>query len=349
MENQTSKKIKCLRTDNGLEFCNTLMDKMCKDSGIKRHKTCSYTPQQNGVAERMNRIIADKIRCMLAESGLEKRFWAEAASTAVYLITITPSAAVEFQIPEELWSGVKVQYDHLRRFGCVAYVHTVQDKMSPRVVKGIFMGYPQGTKGYRVCLPEQEKSTISRNVMFDEEKLYWKSKEEKAKGKRKVSFSPDLIRGPSSSGEGGASSSSSSSESSEDACSEGEPETGTHEDSTSTESLDDYLLARDRARRTSKLPAIFESGDFVAYALSCARDVEVSEPKTYAEARASKDWDKWNASMGDEKTSLDKNHTWDIVNRPKRQRVVGSKWIYKYKEGIPGVEDPRYKSRLVAK
>lgn len=53
--------------------------------------------------------------------------------------------------------------------------------------------------------------------------------------------------------------------------------------------------------------------------------------------------------MGDEKVSLDKNDIWDIVDRPQRQRVIGSKQIYKYKEGIPGVEDPRYKSRLIAK
>ena len=53
--------------------------------------------------------------------------------------------------------------------------------------------------------------------------------------------------------------------------------------------------------------------------------------------------------MKEEKVSLDKNHTWDIVERPLRQKVIGSKWIHKLKEGIPGVEDPRYKSRLVAK
>ena len=68
-----------------------------------------------------------------------------------------------------------------------------------------------------------------------------------------------------------------------------------------------------------------------------------------AEARRSKDWDKWNASMKEEKDSLDKNHTWDIVDRPPRHRVIGCKWIHKLKEGIPGVEEPRYKSRLVAK
>ena len=53
--------------------------------------------------------------------------------------------------------------------------------------------------------------------------------------------------------------------------------------------------------------------------------------------------------MKEEKDSLDKNHTWDIVERPPRQRVIGCKWIHKLKEGIPGVEDSRYKSWLVAK
>ena len=115
------------------------------------------------------------------------------------------------------------------------------------------------------------------------------------------------------------------------------------------ESLSDYLLARDRVRRQTKPPAIFESGDFVAYALMSVADISVDEPKTVAEVMKSKDWDKWNASMKEEKSSLDKNHTWNLVDRPLKQRIIECKWIYKIKEGIPGDEDPRYKSRLVAK
>lgn len=83
VENQTGQKLKCLRTDNMLEFCNNLFDKVCRDSGINRHKTCPYTPIQNGVSERMNQTIMDKVRSMLVETGLDAEFWAEAASTAV--------------------------------------------------------------------------------------------------------------------------------------------------------------------------------------------------------------------------------------------------------------------------
>ena len=61
IENQTDKKIKYLRTDNGLEFCNADFDNLCKEYGVTRHKIVPYTPQQNGVAEMMNRIFLDKV------------------------------------------------------------------------------------------------------------------------------------------------------------------------------------------------------------------------------------------------------------------------------------------------
>ncbi|CAM8941031.1 unnamed protein product [Rhodiola kirilowii] len=53
--------------------------------------------------------------------------------------------------------------------------------------------------------------------------------------------------------------------------------------------------------------------------------------------------------MKEEMDSLMKNETWELVDRPKGQKLVGCKWIYKKKEGIPGVEKPRLKARLVAK
>ena len=55
VENQTSKKVKRLRTDNGLELCSSEFDEFCKEQGVARHYTVRDTPQQNGVAERMNK------------------------------------------------------------------------------------------------------------------------------------------------------------------------------------------------------------------------------------------------------------------------------------------------------
>ncbi|GJU48891.1 retrotransposon protein, putative, ty1-copia subclass [Tanacetum coccineum] len=60
VENQTGRKLKKLRTDNGFEFCNQEFNNMCKESGIARHLTVAVTPQQKGLAERMNRTLLNK-------------------------------------------------------------------------------------------------------------------------------------------------------------------------------------------------------------------------------------------------------------------------------------------------
>lgn len=213
VENQTGKRLKCLRTDNGLEFCNLKMDQLCKELGVKRHKTCPYTPQQNGVSERMNRTIMDKVRSMLNESGLDESYWAEAASTAVYMINRSPNASLQFEIPEEKWSGRRIDYSYLKSFGCIAYGHQVKEKTNSRAAKGVFLGYAQDTKGYRVWLIDDEKVVISKDVVFNEDQLFkdlekQKGNTEDVKGsvtKKKVTFKSvleDVCEGESSSSGG---------------------------------------------------------------------------------------------------------------------------------------------------
>ena len=154
-----------------MEFCNRQFDDYCKKAEIKRHRTCTYTPQQNGVSERMNRTIMDKVRCMLAESGLDQSFWAEAAFTAIYLIIRSLNSTLEFRMPKEVWTGSKPDLGHLKMFVCSAYVH-VTEKTGPRAIKGVFVGYPMGTKGYRVCVKEEGRCRTSRNGVFNEDELY---------------------------------------------------------------------------------------------------------------------------------------------------------------------------------
>nr|GFA95799.1 retrovirus-related Pol polyprotein from transposon TNT 1-94 [Tanacetum cinerariifolium] len=60
VDNQTGRTVKKLRTDNGIEFCNREFKQLCIESGIARHLTVAGMPQQNGLAERMNRTLMDK-------------------------------------------------------------------------------------------------------------------------------------------------------------------------------------------------------------------------------------------------------------------------------------------------
>ena len=150
IENQTGKKIKWLRTDNGLEFCSNEFNNYCKEEGIARHRTVTYTPQQNGVAERMNKTLLERVRCMLSDSGLPKSFWAEAAQTACFLVNRSPSSAIDFKTPEDVWTGKSPDYSYLKPFGCPVFIHVRDGKLDPRSKKGILLGYGQGVKGYRI-------------------------------------------------------------------------------------------------------------------------------------------------------------------------------------------------------
>ena len=116
----------------------------------------------------MNRTILEKVRCILNELGLPKGFWAEATNTVVYIINRSPCSAINFLTPMHIWSGRKPGLAHLRPFGCIAYIHVNQGKLNPRALKGVFLGYPEGVKGYKVWLINEKKSVISRNVIFHE-------------------------------------------------------------------------------------------------------------------------------------------------------------------------------------
>ena len=61
LELQTGRKIKMLRSNNGGEYTSDPFQQLCRDEGIERHFTVSHTPQQNGVAERLNRSLLEKI------------------------------------------------------------------------------------------------------------------------------------------------------------------------------------------------------------------------------------------------------------------------------------------------
>lgn len=105
-ENQTGKRIKILRTDNGGEYCSNQFNSFLSKCGIEHQTTIPYTPEQNGMAERYNRTIMERTRCLLFDSKLPKSFWAEAANTAVYLKNRSPTSDLEVK-PEEAWSKKK--------------------------------------------------------------------------------------------------------------------------------------------------------------------------------------------------------------------------------------------------
>ncbi|KAE8674685.1 putative ribonuclease H protein [Hibiscus syriacus] len=120
----------------------------------------------NGVAERMNRSLKERARCLRLNTGLPKHFWAEAVNMACYLINRSPKALLAGKVVEEVWTGHYVTFDHLRIFGCPAYVHVPADersKLDAKLKECIFLGYKKGVKGFKLWDPVAKKIVIDRD------------------------------------------------------------------------------------------------------------------------------------------------------------------------------------------
>ncbi|KAH9727082.1 Integrase catalytic domain-containing protein [Citrus sinensis] len=152
VELESSKKIKCLRTDNGGEYTDGEFLAFCKQEDIQRQFTVAYTPQQNGVAERINRTLIEQIRAMLRTAGLPNSFWAEAAKTACYIVNRSPSRTIGLKTAMEMWTGKPADYSYLHAFGCPVYVmYNAQErtKLDPKSRRCIFLGYADGVKSVK--------------------------------------------------------------------------------------------------------------------------------------------------------------------------------------------------------
>ena len=175
----SGQEIGTLRTDGGGEYKSAEFQSYLVKNKIHHEETIPNTPEQNGVAERLNRTLLEKIRPMLTQAGLPKIYWAEAANTANYLKNRTTSQALLGTTSYEMWFDRKPDLSHLRTFGCVTYAHIPdghRKKLDDKSEMLRFMGY-NGGKGYRLMDEKTKKIKFRKDVTFDEEKFTFHNSE----------------------------------------------------------------------------------------------------------------------------------------------------------------------------
>ncbi|GJZ93914.1 retrotransposon protein, putative, ty1-copia subclass [Tanacetum coccineum] len=174
VENQLGKTIKSLRSDRGGEYMSQEFLDHLKEHGIIAHRTPPYTPQHNGVSERRNRTLLDMVRSMMSQTTLPKSFWDYALESAARILNMVPTKKVD-KTPYEVWHGQAPKLSYLKVWGCEALVKrdtlTKPDKLEPRSIKCIFVGYPKQTLGYSFYYSHQNKVFVARNVEFLENSL----------------------------------------------------------------------------------------------------------------------------------------------------------------------------------
>ena len=169
--NQCGQNIGTLCTDNGGEYLSRDFQAHLTSKGISHELTISHTPQQNGVAERMNRTLQESAS-MLAHAGMPNGYWAEAIATAAYLRNrATTSVLQESKTSNEMWCEKKPNISHLQVFGCVAYAYVPdceRQKLDKKARKLRFGGYCKTSKGYRLYDQDMQRIFKSRDVIFNE-------------------------------------------------------------------------------------------------------------------------------------------------------------------------------------
>jgi hypothetical protein len=179
IENLYERKIKILNSDNGGEYTSKEFENFYKNVGIKRELTTPYNPQQNGVAERKNRTIMEAMKTMIHDQDLPICLWAEAAMTALYVQNQLSHSALGFETSKEMFTGKKPEVNNLKIFGCPIFIHipkAKRNKLEPSGKRGIFVGYCEVSKAFKIYIPGHHRIKINIDVTFDEDVALKKSR-----------------------------------------------------------------------------------------------------------------------------------------------------------------------------
>jgi hypothetical protein len=170
VKTQTGNNVIVLRSDNGGEYTGKEFRNKLLQLGIRHETSAPYTPAQNGVAERSNRTILNAARSVIYSSRVPIRLWAESIAYSVYTLNRVLSSTAEIT-PYESWYKRRPDVSHLRIFGSRTFVHipeSLRKKLDPKSREGIFVGYCETSKAFRVWIPNMQKVVISRDVFIDE-------------------------------------------------------------------------------------------------------------------------------------------------------------------------------------
>jgi hypothetical protein len=173
MEAIAGVKTQFIRTDRGGEFINEELEELLRERGVHHEKTVAYSPESNGVAERGNRTIMERVRSMLHGAGLPNKFWGEAAVYANLLKNLSPTAGCD-KTPWEMMHGYQPNVSGLRAFGSLVYVHIpdqLRRKLDKKTTTAMLVGYDLRAGHYRVYINDTVRTV--KDITVDETKLGW--------------------------------------------------------------------------------------------------------------------------------------------------------------------------------
>lgn len=371
-------RVRKIQSDRGGEYVNHTLETWLKRKGIVHRLTNPYSPQENAVAERKFRTLQEAIAALLFDSGLPQRFWAEAALYANYTFNRVYNSTVG-NTPYFMLFGKKPKIDHLRVFGCRAYVlvpRAQRRKGDPRSKEMLFCGYQANTKGWRFVNVEgnQTKITISRSAEFCEQDGWNKihgnpdilfdvvnsnnetqapgqvlvpeqAEEFESEDKGEKSFSsPKSVKSESSSSKSSPVQQESVKSESESSSTTSDKQVTTSDSGSEgeTEGTSQELLRRSKRANKGIPPERYQAISVWAGLANC-------EPESFEEVEQlpQEEASRWREAMQKELNSMKELGVFSITKLPEGTKAVSCRWVYRIKTTAMG--KPEYKARLVAR
>ncbi|KAH9697694.1 Integrase catalytic domain-containing protein [Citrus sinensis] len=336
VQNEKGYSITCIRSDHGGEFENHVFENFCNDLGIEHQFSSPTTPQQNGVVERKNRSIQEMARTMLNENSLPKYFWAEAVNTACYVLNRVLIRPNLNKTPYELWKDRKPNIGYFKVFGCKYFVLNTKDnlgKFDPKSYVGIFLGYSNSSKAYRVYNKRTLVVEESMHVTFDESNPSSTKKvviDDNAEEEQQEEASND---------------------NQEDAPhgiqEEHHEETNAEQNEGTSQTLPNewrYVSSHPKDVILGDLSRGVTTRSSLTNTCEHATFISQIEPKSFPDAEND---ESWIMAMQEELNQFERNNVWELVPNPEHQSIIGTKWVFRNKMDESGVV-VRNKARLVA-
>ncbi|KAH9743963.1 Integrase catalytic domain-containing protein [Citrus sinensis] len=336
IQNEKGYGIACIRSDHGGEFENYAFETFCNNLGIVHQFSSPRTPQQNGVVERKNRSIQEIARTMLNENSLPKYFWAETVNTTCYVLNHVLIRPHLNKTPFELWKDRKPNISYFKVFGCKCFILNTKDnlgKFDSKSDVGIFLGYSNSSKAYRV---------YNKRTLVVEESMHVTFDESNPSSTKKVIVDSDADEELQK-----ESSKDNQKDASHGNQDEQHEETNVEQNEGTSQSLPKGW------RHVSSHPKDLILGDpsssittRSSFRNTCEHTGFISqiEPKSFADVEND---ESWIMTMQEELNQFERNNVWELVPKPEHHSIIGTKLVFRNKMDESGVV-VRNKARLVA-
>ena len=326
--NSKGKRIRIFATDNGTEYTNKRIKTILENKGITHQLSPVYTKEPNGIIERVNRTLTNKVRCLLANSNLPKTLWGEACLAATYLYNRTPHSSINFKTPYERKYGAKPDISNIKTFGSICYYKNKGSsltKLDDKAIKGVLVGFHENL--YKVYNTQTKKCFWVRDIHILDNNFVTSddsTTETKPEHIKIDTFVPNMRDvSHTRAGQMQLSSQTNFNLSPGNAC---KPQKTIHQ--TQAQAADQLY-----------------DDDIDELALLANFN---NEPNTYKQATSCPDSEQWQQAMQKEIDELERQQTWSITELPKGKSPLKGRWVYKLKTDLNG-NIIKYKARWVVK